>query len=111
PLFVGGLVAQVAPPVQWTDLDWRILDTKVRWAVTQRLDTLPIGTAIARLGETFVGNAYTPGTLEPPGPERVVVNLHELDCVTFIENMLAMTRFIRQDGIAALADRAPAGAR
>jgi len=111
PLFFGGLVAQAAPPAQWTDLDWRILDTKVRWAVAQRLDTLPIGTAIARLGETFVGTTYTPGTLEPPGPEHVVVNLHELDCVTFIENMLALTRFIRQDGIAALADRAAAEAR
>ncbi|HEX7023375.1 MAG TPA: N-acetylmuramoyl-L-alanine amidase-like domain-containing protein, partial [Gemmatimonadales bacterium] len=88
-----------------------VLDTKVRWAVAQGLDTLPIGTAIARLGETFVGATYTPGTLEVPGPERVVVNLREFDCVTFIENMLAMTRFIRHDGVALLANRPAAQAR
>lgn len=106
----AGLLAQSGAP-GWADADWRVLDTKVRWAVARGLDTLPIGTAIARLGETFVGTTYTPGTLEAPGPERVVVNLRELDCVTFIENMLAMTRFIRQDGIAALADRSAAEAR
>jgi hypothetical protein len=106
------LVALLVPttPKPWPDADWRVLDHKVRWAVAQRLDTLPLGTAIARLGETFVGTTYTPGTLEAPGPEHVVVNLHEFDCVTFIENMLAMTRFIRQDGLAALADRPAAEA-
>jgi hypothetical protein len=102
--FTIALLVQTTPK-PWSDADWRVLDHKVRWAVAQRLDTLPLGTAIARLGETFVGTTYTPGTLEAPGPEHVVVNLHEFDCVTFIENMLAMTRFIRQDGLAALADR------
>jgi hypothetical protein len=106
------LAALLVPttPKPWPDADWRVLDRKVRWAVAQRLDTLPLGTAIARLGETFVGTTYTPGTLEAAGPEHVVVNLHEFDCVTFIENMLAMTRFIRQDGLAALADRSVAEA-
>lgn len=103
--------SQPAPAASWPDTDWRVLETKVRWAVAARLDTLPIGTAIARLGETFVGTTYTPGTLEPPGPERVVINLREFDCVTFIENMLAMTQFIRHDGTALLADRPTAEAR
>jgi hypothetical protein len=95
----------------WSDADWKVLDTKVRWAASQRLDTLPAGAAIARLGETFVGTTYTPGTLEAPGPERVVINLREFDCVTFIENMLAMTRFIRDGGVTLLADRASAERR
>jgi len=95
----------------WNDADWMVLEAKVRWAAAERLDTLPLGAAIARLGKTFVGTTYTPGTLEVPGPERVVINLRELDCVTFIENMLAMTRFIRRDGAALLADRPAAEAR
>jgi len=105
----GLLAHSAAQP--WHDADWRVLDSKVRWAIAHRLDTLPIGMAIARLGETFVGTTYTPGTLEAPGPERVIVDLREFDCVTFIENMLAMTRFIRQDGLAALADRPAAETR
>jgi hypothetical protein len=107
----GILMTQAAHAARWPDADWRVLDTKVRWAVAHRLDTLPVGTAIARLGKTFVGTTYTPGTLEAPGPEHVVINLHEFDCVTFIENMLAMTRFIREDGVAGLAHRRAAEAK
>src|ERR1041385_5730273 len=84
----------------WPDADWRVLDAKVRWAVAQRLDTLPIGTAIARLGETFVGTTYTPGTLEAPGPEHVVINLRELDCVPFGETWRARTGFTGEGGVA-----------
>lgn len=112
-LALAGIMMCAAPePAEhWPDADWQVLDTKVRWAAAQGLDTLPLGSAIARLGETFVGATYTPGTLEVPGPERVVINLREFDCVTFIENMLAMTRFIRDGGTALLADRASAEAR
>ena len=109
-LALSALLAPSRPPA-WPEADWRVLEAKVRWAVAQRLDTLPLGPAIARLGETFVGTTYTPGTLEAPGAEHLVINLRKLDCVTFIENMLALTRFIRQDGIAALADRPTAEAR
>jgi len=89
----------------WTEEDWDILQEKVRWAVSEGLDGLPVGEALARLGETFVGTTYTPGTLEAPGPEHLVVNLRELDCVTFIESMLALTWLIRNEGEAILADR------
>ncbi len=106
---VAGLALVVAAGPGWTGRDWKVFQSKVRWGVAQRLDTLPIGAAIARLGATFVGTKYTPGTLEVPGPERVVVNLRELDCVTFVETTLALVRFIRHDGIAML--RRPAAAR
>ena len=96
---------------EWTVEDWRVLVAKVQWGIAQRLDTLPVGDAVARLGETFVGTTYTPGTLEVPGPERVVINLRELDCVTFIENVLALVRLIREDGDAALSTPAEAKAR
>lgn len=95
----------------WPNADWQVLDTKVRWAVSQGLDTLPLGETIARLGVSFVGATYTPGTLEAQGPEHLVINLHEFDCVTFVENMLAMARFIRHDGVAALKNRPAAEKR
>jgi hypothetical protein len=68
------------PPVRpsaWPDADWAVLEAKVQWAIERRLDTLPPGQAIAQLGKSFVGATYTPGTLEVPGPERVVINLRE----------------------------------
>ena len=92
------------PGTSWTEADWRILSDKVRWADAQGLDTLPIGQAVAALGRTFVGATYTPATLEAPGAEHIVVNLRELDCVTFIENVWALTRFHRAQGVGALDD-------
>src|ERR1041385_3034327 len=110
---VLGVVALAPTPSspRWNDADWQVLDSKVRWAVAQRLDTLSLGSAIARLGGTFVGTTHTPRTPRAPVPEHLVIDLHEFDCVTFIENLLALTRFIREDGVKALANRPAAEAR
>ena len=47
------------------------------------------------MGKTFIGRPYAPGTLEQSGPERLVVNLREFDCVTFCETSLALARSIK----------------
>ena len=94
----------------WLDEDWRIFEDKVRWAAAQGLDTVPIGTAAARIGRTFVGTAYVPQTLEVDGPEGLVINFRGLDCVTFVENALALARFVKAGGAGRLADRPAAEA-
>jgi hypothetical protein len=67
----------------------------IAWARANHVDTLAIGEAVIALGRTYVGTTYTPQTLELEGEERLIVNLRELDCVTFIENMLAIARIMR----------------
>lgn len=89
----------------WTTQDWAVLDEAVRAARAQGLDTLPIGERVARIGEMFVGTTYLPQTLDPEGPERLVVNLRALDCVTYVENMLALAWFVRQAPADILDDR------
>ena len=100
------------PPVAavptWDDADWAVFEEKVGWAASQRLDTVGIGEAMAALGRTFVGTTYVPQTLEVEGPEGLVINFRGLDCVTFVENVLALSRFVRTLGTEALADRAAA---
>jgi hypothetical protein len=76
-------------------LDSIIFEEKIAWARAQGLETMPLGAALVALGRTFVGATYTPGTLEVEGPERLVVNLRELDCVTYLENVLAIVRVLR----------------
>lgn len=93
---------------RWLAEDWDIFRNTVRWASDARIDTLGFGDAIATVGRRFVGTAYVPGTLEVDGPERVVVNFRGLDCVTFVENAIALTRFVRTDGARQLSDRAGA---
>lgn len=88
----------------WTRRDWEIFEATLRRAHQEGLDTLPLGEAVAAMGRYFVGSPYVPRTLEVPGPERLVVNLRGLDCVTFVENVLALTRFSRVHGPEALED-------
>ncbi len=67
-----------------TDEDWGIMREQARWAYRNGLDTLPIGQLVARIGERFVGTPYAPYTLEVEGEEGLVIELQELDCVTFV---------------------------
>ncbi|MGQ0815307.1 MAG: N-acetylmuramoyl-L-alanine amidase-like domain-containing protein [Gemmatimonadota bacterium] len=84
-----------APPVHQTSEDSVIFTRTIERAYAERLDKLPVGEIMVRVGEWFVGAPYTPHTIEQPGPEGLVINLREFDCVTFVENMLAFGRTIR----------------
>ncbi len=80
-------------PAEGTERDWEIAREQLSWAQNARLDTLPrFGDALARIGERFIDTPYEPQTLELSGPERLVINLEALDCVTFVENMLVLAR-------------------
>ena len=103
---VGGPVAP-APPLRvpddavieddivYTPEDVEILRKTLDWARAGGLDTMAIGDIMVRIGRRFVGADYTPHTLDPPGPERLIVNLREFDCVTYLESVLAISRMIR----------------
>jgi len=90
----------------WDDTDWEAFESKVRWAAAEGVDTLSVGRAMVELGRSFVGTPYVPQTLEAEGPERLVIDFGGLDCVTLVENVLAMARFIRASGVELLSDRA-----
>ena len=74
-------------------LDREIFEATIQRAQAERLDTLSIGDRVVALGRWFVGAPYTPQTLETT-PERLVVNLREFDCVTYVETMLALARVL-----------------
>lgn len=75
-----------------TERDWAIARETVLWARAQELGGLPVGEVAAIIGSTFVGEPYEPGTLELPGPERLVVNLRAFDCVSLVEHTLVLAR-------------------
>ena len=52
----------------------------------------PIAELTARAGLALVGTPYVAGTLDGPGPERLVCDLGGLDCMTFVESALAIAR-------------------
>ena len=92
-------------PAHETERDWAIAAGTVAWARGQGLHALPVAEVVAILGTTFVGAPYEPGTLELPGPERLVVNLRTFDCVTFVEQVLVLAHLVRDAGVEA--DAAP----
>ena len=97
PIRAAGVEGAVQPgprTLPGTREDWEILREKARWAYANGLDTLPIGRAVAHIGEQFVGTPYAPHTLEVGGEERLVIEFQEFDCVTFVEASLALARFV-----------------
>ncbi|MFT3740380.1 MAG: DUF1460 domain-containing protein [Breznakibacter sp.] len=54
-------------------------------------DTGHIDSLTIKVATCFLGVPYVPHTLEADGPERLVVNLREMDCTTLVENVLAIS--------------------
>ena len=94
----GEEAAAVSPAFEVTEQpgDSVAFEQAIEWARTNQVDTLETtGEVMAAIGQTFVGTPYIPQTLELEGDERLIVNLRELDCVTYVENMLAIARVLR----------------
>lgn len=92
--------------VTWADEDWAVLTETVRDAAAAGADTLPMGDLMVHIGLGLVGTPYEPGTLEVEGPERLVVELGALDCVTFVENVYALAAAVKAGVADRLDDRA-----
>ncbi len=57
--------------------------------------TLPINDLLVEVGKSFLGTPYVSSTLENGVAEKLVINLRELDCTTFVENVLALSKTIK----------------
>ena len=75
--------------------DEEIFREKIALARKKHLGKKPIGDVMAALGKSFRGTPYVGHTLEEPGPEHLVVNLHGLDCLTFVESTLVLSRVVK----------------
>jgi N-acetylmuramoyl-L-alanine amidase-like len=77
--------------------DEQLLQRKFVLATKEALGKRPMGEVMVAIGVSFLGTPYVANTLEQPGPEHLVVNLRGLDCVTFVENTLALSRCVKLD--------------
>jgi hypothetical protein len=57
----------------------------------------PIATLIPEIGKYFIGQEYVAHTLEVNEDEKLIVNLRELDCTTYAENLLALARTLKSE--------------
>ena len=76
--------------------DRATFDHIMRRAEELALADEPLGEVIGSIGRMFLGTPYVAHTLEVEGPERLVVNLRGLDCLTLVENSLALARCVKR---------------
>ncbi len=70
--------------------------------ITQKLRIpkgVTAGETADRIALSFQNTPYVARTLEQPGQEKLVINLRQLDCTTFVENVLALTRSVQTDSL------------
>ena len=56
-----------------------------------------IGDVVVYIARKFIGIPYVGHTLEINDRERLVVNLRQLDCTTYVENVVALTLCVTQE--------------
>ncbi|MBI3364416.1 MAG: DUF1460 domain-containing protein, partial [Ignavibacteriae bacterium] len=67
------------------------------FAFEHKLIEKPMGDVIVAVGKQFLGKPYEANTLDRSDSEQLVINLHSFDCVTFVENVLALARNIKSN--------------
>lgn len=79
-----------AKAVTWTEGDQKVLREFQAYAREKGLIKLPVNERVTWIGKFFLGKPYKSGTLNVTAKELPVINLRELDCVTLVENTLAL---------------------
>jgi len=92
---VGACNAHDGVPQSRSDGDEGVFLKALGTANKANLAGQPVGEIMVKLGENFLGTPYVGHTLEAPGEEHLVTNLREFDCLTFVENMLTISRCIK----------------
>ena len=75
--------------------DRRIFKKLIRCLDQRKASAKFHGEVMIEIGKFFLGTPYKVGTLETKRAEHLVVNLRELDCVTFVENVVALARHVK----------------
>ncbi len=86
---------QEKPKAFYTPEDVRIFEDYCEKFRDRR--DLPMNELVAETGKYFLGRPYVNYTLEAKDPEELIVNLRELDCVTFVETAVALARTLKAD--------------
>ncbi len=76
----------------YTQKDISLCVQKFQLVIDKKLTKEPIGDVMVAIGNSFIGAKYEAHTLEVAQPEKLVVNLRDFDCTTYVENCLALAR-------------------
>ena len=77
--------------------DVEVCNAKFSLAIDKSLSQKPINEVVVEIGKSFLETEYVAHTLEKQGDEQLVINLTGLDCTTFLENALTLSRCIKKN--------------
>ena len=80
---------QAADKLYYTDADRAVFDRYLSEMIPDK--SLPTGELMVQTARFFLNAPYVAATLEKE-PEGLVINLREMDCMTLVENVVALTR-------------------
>ena len=75
--------------------DRRIFEKLIRFLSKKKTSAKFPSQLVLEIGKFFLGTPYGAGTLEMKGTEHLVINLREFDCMTFVENVVALVWLVR----------------
>jgi hypothetical protein len=70
--------------------DRNVFEKLIRFLDDKKMSKESPDRLVLGIGKFFPETHYGVGTLETKGTEHLVINLRELDCVTFVENVVAL---------------------
>ena len=74
--------------------DRRVFEELIRFLDKKKTSAGFPGQLMLEIGKFFLGTPYVAGALETKRAEHLVVNLREHDCVTFVENVVALAWYM-----------------
>ena len=93
-LFPGNIFSQ---EIMAADKDELLFNNYVQQITPFRAE--PIEVILEKTAEFFLETPYVANTLDKSEQEELVVNLSELDCVTYVENVLALSLAARSNNL------------
>lgn len=83
--------------ILYSQKDVRIFNSILSEAKKTNLSDSTIDKIVIHVGKQFIGTPYVGGVLDKPEIENLVIDISELDCVTFLENTVALSLTIKKN--------------
>ncbi|MDX1920113.1 MAG: DUF1460 domain-containing protein [Candidatus Caenarcaniphilales bacterium] len=79
----------------WPKNDYKIFQRKIQQFKKPQYSQLSFNQLIIKVGKSFLGTPYGFYTLDQSYPEKLVINLRKMDCLTYLENVLAISKILK----------------
>jgi len=88
---------QDVPTIIFAKEDQQIFEKIMLFSKKENLHQKDLAQIELKVAEQFMKVQYMPHTLEIENEEKLIINLRQLDCTTFLENVVALSKCIQEN--------------